>query len=264
MRTRASWPSYDRLAKSGEYGSVLADDGTMSAHNSDLADHFTEAVGGMGNVLDLGCGTGFPGLLVASHVGRVFAVDASEWMLRCAMESADRLGLTNWHPIRALGDPLPLPDKSADAMTMSGFLGSIEHPERVLEEIRRVAKPDAVIATLDQDFGARLADGIPSTSWTLTSDGDDLLVRRCSFHTDPDRIETAVKQIRPGVRPRSSAEELWTSLPMDDILDEWVEIERQWRPDTLRALFEASGFDLRRQETLSIGMPLMFSVFERI
>lgn len=265
MQFRSSWHSYERLAQSGEYGIVLESDGSVHERASRLAALFIDTVGGRKTVVDLGCGTGFPGLLVAPHVGRLLAVDASPSMLAQAKASARQLGLSNWHPIHSLADELPLPDRYADAVIMSGFLGSIEHSEGVLAESRRIARPGAVIATLDQDFEARLADGLTGTNWALRMDGKSLIFSRTTTHTNPDRFESNTRKLRPGTLTDCPAdrEAAWNGLRAEEIEDEWIEVERQWRPDTLRALFCKHGFLLRRQETLRTGnIPLIFSVFE--
>jgi ubiquinone/menaquinone biosynthesis C-methylase UbiE len=87
-----------------------------------------------GNVLDVGCGTGF---LTAHLAGEVTALDQSTEMLAIAATRVRPGG----HVICGEALPLPFPDDSFDFVLTSHFYGHLRQHERdaFLAETRRVA-----------------------------------------------------------------------------------------------------------------------------
>ncbi len=63
---------------------------------------------------------------------------------------------------------------------------------------------------------------------------------------------------------RQAVEQVWGGMRAEDISNEWLEVERQWRPDALAAQFEMTEFALRNQHTSVVrGVPHIFGIFER-
>ena len=93
-------------------------------------------------VLDLGCGVGRVARYVASCCGTLWAVDASETMLRLARE---RLGeLPNVRFARCTGTAIP--DLRDDEIDFAYSILTLQHLERedafaLVREVRRVLKP---------------------------------------------------------------------------------------------------------------------------
>ncbi len=98
-------------------------------------------------VADLGAGSGHYAIAAAGAVGidgRVYAVDVQEDVLKHALDAAHRMGLRNielvWGNLENRGGT-KLRDQSMDAVILSNVLFQIEHPQAVVEEIRRILKP---------------------------------------------------------------------------------------------------------------------------
>jgi ArsR family transcriptional regulator len=96
---------------------------------------------------DLGCGTGRATELLAPHVRRVVAVDASEAML---VEARDRLrGCENVELHRAELEELPIRDAELDAALLILVLHHIARPQEALAEVARVLSPGGKLVILD-------------------------------------------------------------------------------------------------------------------
>ena len=107
-----------------------------------LADQTGWRVGA--NVLDIGCGSGYPALAAAAAVrpgGTVTAIDISPKMIDVASKRAAVAGLDNiaFHEMDA--DMLRFGDESFDAVTCVCTLMFSPEPARAVNEIRRVLKP---------------------------------------------------------------------------------------------------------------------------
>ena len=102
--------------------------------------------GMQGVILDSCAGTGDVSFLLVEQGCDVFAVDASEGMLRRAQErdTADRVA---W----CIGDctRLPLPDEGFDCVTMSFGIRNIADRVGALRELHRVTKPGGEIRVLE-------------------------------------------------------------------------------------------------------------------
>lgn len=108
-------------------------------------------------VLDLACGPGtyasrFAGAVGAS--GIVIGVDASSTMLRQAVASARREGLTNLYFVLATAEGIPFQDASFDGINCTGALHLFPDPERVLREIRRLLREDGAFSCMTFVGGA--------------------------------------------------------------------------------------------------------------
>ena len=100
-----------------------------------------------GTLLDLACGRGAYGLLVAKQAGTpLIGIDFSASALAEAREQAARLGVSNASfrvgELTATG----LPDASVDAVLCTDAIQFPDEPAVAYEEIRRVLKPDGRVA----------------------------------------------------------------------------------------------------------------------
>jgi len=101
------------------------------------------------HVLELGPGPGTFTLDIAGRVGdggHVTAVDISPVMIARLEAKIARAGVANVTPRVAAAYELPLPDASVDRVFMMTVLGEIPDRERALAEVRRVLKPDGLLA----------------------------------------------------------------------------------------------------------------------
>lgn len=101
-------------------------------------------------VLDLGCGTGNPSILVSRIVGdsgSVVGVDLSENMLSVARKKAEALGLSNVSFIAEDVTTLPFENESFDAVISRFCLMFLPDIPQAMKEILRVLRPGGYVAT---------------------------------------------------------------------------------------------------------------------
>lgn len=96
---------------------------------------------------DLGCGTGHLAALLAPHVARVVAVDASEEMLAAARERTRTMPNVDLR----LGEleQLPVATASLDLATFSLALHYVANPARAIAEAHRTLRAGGRLAVLD-------------------------------------------------------------------------------------------------------------------
>lgn len=101
------------------------------------------------SVLDVGCGPATFSAILAEKGFRVSAVDYSDEMIERAKEKTQ--GLTIDFQRADIYD-LPFGDNSFDAVICLGVFQTLESPQRALEEIKRVIKPQGtiIITTLNK------------------------------------------------------------------------------------------------------------------
>ena len=134
-----------------------------------------EALPGKGlDILDVGCGTGEMSLVLAEMGHNVLGLDLSEKMLSLAREKAKASSLKVKF---SLGDAENLKFGSGkfDALISRHVLWTLPHPEKALEEWKRVVKGGGQVLVID----ARWRDGsISSRSRRLASELGMLLIER--------------------------------------------------------------------------------------
>ena len=107
-------------------------------------------------LLDVGCGPGTITVDLAARVapGDVLGVDASDEVIAQARATAGERGADN---VRfAVGDiyALAADDGSFDVVHAHQVLQHLREPVRALSELRRVLRPEGVLAVRDSDYGA--------------------------------------------------------------------------------------------------------------
>jgi len=111
-----------------------------------------------GRVLDMGCGTGVAGRFIAHRKGfsgEVLGIDQSPYLVEAANRLAAEEGLEGRINFQA-GDThsLDLEDGSFDAVVAHTLLSHASDPLAVLNEVKRVAKPGAMIGVFDGDYAS--------------------------------------------------------------------------------------------------------------
>jgi ubiquinone/menaquinone biosynthesis C-methylase UbiE len=138
----------------GHHESVLRSHTWRTAQNS--AAYLLPHLRAGQTLLDVGCGPGTItadlALLVAP--GEVVGVDAAPDVLSQAQEHAAGLGLENLR--FEVGDLFALgyPDATFDVIHLHQVLQHVGDPVAALVELRRVLRPDGVLAVRDSDYGA--------------------------------------------------------------------------------------------------------------
>ena len=104
-----------------------------------------------GVALEIGTGTGHIAILFAKYAPRfnVVALDLSDDMLKVAINNARAEGLFNVFFLRGDAQKLPFEPESFDLVFSHNMLHHISHPERFLEEVKRVLKSDGALAIRD-------------------------------------------------------------------------------------------------------------------
>ena len=107
-------------------------------------------------ILDVGCGSGMVTRDIAHLTkGKVIAIDGSKEMIKVARKV---LSIYNNVELR-VGDAenLPFDDNMFDIVTCNLVLMWARNPQKVVNEMARVTKPDGIVlATLEPDYGGKL------------------------------------------------------------------------------------------------------------
>jgi SAM-dependent methyltransferase len=138
----------------GHHESVLRSHQWRTAENSAayLLPHLSSGT----TVLDVGCG---PGTITADFAtlvtpARVVALEVSEGALAVARNEIVRRGLTNVDFVIGDVNALEFADDTFDVVHAHQVLQHLGDPVAALREMRRVTKPDGVIAIRDSDYAA--------------------------------------------------------------------------------------------------------------
>jgi len=109
-------------------------------------------------VLDFGCGPGLITLGLASAVapGELVGIDIAPSMVEYARRLAEEHGVGNARFEVASVYELPFPDKSFHAAFGRSILEHLADPLKALQEVRRVLRPDGVLAVDDIDWGGHV------------------------------------------------------------------------------------------------------------
>lgn len=105
-------------------------------------------------LLDLGCGSGALLEGLAHQNVEYHGIDISPRMIQCASSRIEELGLTSRYSVQ-VGDVESLPYSPAyfDAVVGMGLLEYFDQPQRLLNEVLRVAKPGArLVFTIPKKF----------------------------------------------------------------------------------------------------------------
>ncbi len=101
------------------------------------------------NVLDIGCGLGFPTLELAMRFGpsaTVYGIDP--WLdgLEYAKQKAELLNISNIRLLKQYAENLSFGDAFFDCIVSNNGLNNVQNIDMALLECARVAKPDAQLA----------------------------------------------------------------------------------------------------------------------
>lgn len=105
--------------------------------------------GAVGDLLDIGTGTGRVIEVFADRYTRALGIDRSPEMLTVARHRLDRPGMTKWQVRQADMYALPVADASFDTVTLHMVLHYAEHPRDVLAEAARALRPGGRIVLVD-------------------------------------------------------------------------------------------------------------------
>ena len=105
--------------------------------------------GSVGDLLDIGTGTGRILVLLADRIDRGVGVDLSRDMLAVARANLEAAGLLNCQVRHADMYQIPFPDDSFDTVTIHQVLHYADNPALVITEAARVLRPGGRLAMVD-------------------------------------------------------------------------------------------------------------------
>ncbi len=103
----------------------------------------------VGDLLDIGTGTGRVIEVFADRFDKALGIDRSREMLSVARTRLDRHGVRNWQVRQADMYALPLPSASFDTVTVHMVLHYAEQPADVIAEGARVLRPGGRLIVID-------------------------------------------------------------------------------------------------------------------
>jgi phosphatidylethanolamine/phosphatidyl-N-methylethanolamine N-methyltransferase len=163
-------------------------------------------------VLEIGIGTGLS-LRYFPPCASITGIDISTAMLAEAQERVDELRLSNVDLIRMDATRLDFPDDHFDRILLPYVLSVVDDPDRVLDEIVRVARPGARIGILNH-FGSRFR-WLRVFETVLTP-----LTRRIGFRLDlPVTTVAARPELSVRTSQRVNPMRLWQLLVCDNCKD---------------------------------------------
>jgi ubiquinone/menaquinone biosynthesis C-methylase UbiE len=177
-------------------------------------------------VLDVAAGSGLLSRALARRAKEVVAVDITPEMLAGGREAAAREGIENITFIQAEAESLPFEDGSFDLVVTRFSLHHIAEPQRVVDEMVRVARGRGRVLLIDM----------------LVPDDSNLAQRANALERrrDPSHAWTPTWTQLQGWAATAGANivEAYTQDRTRD-LDDWIEMSGSELQDELRAAFEA-------------------------
>jgi ubiquinone/menaquinone biosynthesis C-methylase UbiE len=128
------------------------DDMRSSFYNADVIDALAlhGGVDASARVVDVGTGTGFVAVGLASRADSVIGVDNSPAMLTVAAGNVAACGVANVSMVSGEIDRLPLDNDSVDVAVANMVLHHAPDPAAMLTEMARVVRPGGAIAITDE------------------------------------------------------------------------------------------------------------------
>jgi len=279
-RLAASWYLYEQLARRREYGDIVSPDGeiALSPELQIEADFFIAQLQRRSAVVDIGCGLGFPALVLAPHVGCLVALDAAPTMVSQLRSHAQRLRLDNIRIMRADAEALPFAGCRFDGAAICGTLGSLTNPQRMLDDLHRALQRGAIVACVAENFADKLRlDRGKELRWFRMDEGQ-LSLRVVEYLRNPYRIRDyrylfgkdselcrqLLAEHEGSLSWREPTEQEAADLPLGTVVKAIYDEAVQYDPATLQAAFERAAFGLRSIE-LRRHLPVehIFAAFER-
>jgi len=120
-----------------------------AAWKETLLRHFT--AGQVLDILDVGTGPGFFACILSEEGHRVTGIDRSEGMLACARDNAAKLCL-NPQFIQMDVNDLQFGDESFDAIVTRNVTWTLDRPDKVYAEFKRILKPGGILLIYDANW----------------------------------------------------------------------------------------------------------------
>lgn len=102
--------------------------------------------------MDIGCGRGYfalPAARIVGESGKVYGVDTNSESINSLKELARREGLSNLDLTIGKAEDVVMCEACADIIFFGIVLHDFENPAKVLENARKMLKPDGLLVNLD-------------------------------------------------------------------------------------------------------------------
>lgn len=168
--------TYERLEKIAEVLPVIDVPQNLSEESHFVEEaqvrDFVAHLAGARQVLDIGCGDGWPLLRIAPFFESVTGIDAADRRVAAAKANAERLGLKNVIVKSMSALKLDFPDGSFDGVTAAAAIEQTPDPYQALREVFRVLKPGGKFRVYFETYAG---DGRGVTERIFVTETEDAL-----------------------------------------------------------------------------------------
>ncbi len=147
-----------RWASGAEYNQYISEELNSfrkDAWKQQISKHFNGLKGL--EILDVGTGPGFFSIILSELGHTVTGIDSSEGMLAYARENASRMGV---HPVFCSMDinAMTFADETFDVVLSRNVTWTLENPELVYAEFKRILKPGGILLIYDANWQMHFFD----------------------------------------------------------------------------------------------------------
>ena len=108
-------------------------------------------------ILDVGTGPGFFACILSEEGHKLTGIDASEGMLKCAADNAERLGVQP-KLLHMDVNEMRFADESFDVIVLRNVSWTLQYPEKVYTEFKRLLKPGGMLLIYDANWHMHFFD----------------------------------------------------------------------------------------------------------
>ena len=176
--------------------------------------------------LDVGCGTGYSSIALATYCQHVYGVEPSHSMLEKATQHEKITYM------EGTGENIPLEDHSVDIVTFAGVLFYTKS-DKLVAELKRVCKPNAILIPYDfdillddlsQQFGIvipkAMSDYDHASNFSNVSDFLELVVEVQQVSLEASAIELAHVLLSDSHRYSAFSNKYQISNPFQHLVDD--------------------------------------------
>ena len=103
------------------------------------------------DILDVGTGPGFFSCILSEEGHNLTGIDASDGMLACARENAEKLGVSP-NFIKMDLNEMTFEDESFDVIVLRNVSWTFQHPEKTYTEFKRLLRPNGILLIYDANW----------------------------------------------------------------------------------------------------------------